>query len=66
MDENDDLNDMLQCAMFDHIKEMLLCMDSFSCSDKKMAEIINLHGGLDKYFKQLKERYIVFLQKNKE
>jgi len=65
MGKNDSLDYMLQYAKFDHIKEMLFCMDGFSCSDKKMAKIINSHGGLDKYFEELKERYTVFLEKDK-
>lgn len=63
---NDDLNYMLKYAQFDQIKEMLFCMDGLSCSDKKMTKLINLHGGLQKYFKDLKERYKVFLEENKE
>ena len=63
--KNHDLDYMLQYAEFDHIKEMLFCMDGFSCSDKRMVNIINSHGGLDKYFEELKARYIVFLQKDK-
>jgi hypothetical protein len=65
MRKNDDLNDMLQYAEFDHIKEMLFCMNGFSCSDKEMVEIINSNGGLYKYFKKVKARYSVFLQQDK-
>lgn len=60
MAKNDDLDDMLQHAKFDHIKEMLFCMDGFSCSNKRMSEIIRSHGGLDKYFEQVKARYTSF------
>lgn len=65
MGKNDSLDYMLQYARFYHIKEILFCMNGFSCSDKQMAKIINSHGGLDKYFEELKERYTVFLEKDK-
>lgn len=61
MNKKSDLNNMLQYAKFDHIKEMLFCMDGFSCSDKKMVEIINSNGGLDEYFQQVKARYTIFI-----
>lgn len=57
---------MLQYAQFDQIKEMLLCMDGFSCSDKKMVKVINLHGGLHKYFEEVKERYKIFLEEGRK
>ena len=66
MDKNDDLNYMSQYAQFDQIKEMLFCMDGLSCNDKKMVKIINLHGGLHKYFEEVKERYKVFLEEKRK
>lgn len=62
MDKNDYLNDMLQYAKFDQVKEMLFCMEGFSYSDKRMVKIINSNGGLDKYFQEVKARYINFLE----
>lgn len=66
MRKNDYLNDMLQYAQFHQIKEMLLCMNGFSYSDKRMVKIINSNGGLDKYFQELKSRYINFLEEKKK
>lgn len=63
MGKDDDLNYMLQYAQFDQIKEMLFCMDGLSCSDKKMVKIINSHGGLNKYFEEVKTRYTIFLER---
>lgn len=60
MDPKYTLEDMLQYAAFYHIKEMLLCMDGLSYSDKRMVKIINSHGGLEKYYEELKARYIKF------
>lgn len=44
---------------------MLLCMDGLSYSDKRMVKIINLHGGLDEYYEELKERYIKFQEQKR-
>ena len=61
---NEDLEYMLNFAEFYQVKEMLFCMDGLSCSDKKMVKIINSNGGLNKYFEQVKTRYIIFLGQN--
>lgn len=66
MEKNKDLHEMFQYKEFDQIKEMLFCMDGFSCSDKELAEIINLHDGIDNCFEQVKSRYIAFLQKESD
>lgn len=66
MNKNEDLNYMMQFAQFDQIKEMLFVMDGLSCSDEEMAKIINSYGGLNKYFQEVKIRYIEFLSKDKK
>lgn len=66
MNENDNLSYILKYAQLDQIKGLLFCMDGLSCSDRKMVEIINSHGGFDKYFDAIKARHVNFLAEERK
>ena len=60
------LYDITEEVEFYKLKEMLFCMESLSCDDKELVELIRQNDGLLKYFDKIKEEYEIFQTKERE
>lgn len=54
--------DIMDTAMFFQIKEMLFCMKGYSFSDVELIKMINMNGGLNKYYNLLLKKYKNFIE----
>ncbi|MGL4762897.1 MAG: hypothetical protein ACRCWG_15850 [Sarcina sp.] len=59
------LYDITEEVEFYKLKEMLFCMESLSCDDKELVELIRQNDGLLKYFDKIKEEYGIFQTKER-